>query len=228
MIISFASSKGGVGKSTTAASVASGLALTGARVQVIDLDQAAALSRWSRKVNIPTLTIDAVPREDFTRYFRDLFASNPPDHVVIDLPGVRETTVLKAMARSDLVIIPSQASELDLYEALRVVSDIKAVAEETGRAVPYRLLLTKVFPLRMRVTDYAYDEMARHGLPLFRTALVERSAYKEMFLTGRPPSVAEPGKGAGQEISQLIDEILSLGAGQGSDSATPRKAERAA
>ncbi|HRO48931.1 MAG TPA: ParA family protein [Hyphomicrobium sp.] len=224
MIISFASSKGGVGKSTTAASVAAGLALTGARVQVIDLDQAQALSRWSRKVAIPGLTIDAVAREDFTGYFLELFTGTPPDHVIIDLPGVREATVLKAIARSDLVIIPSQASELDLYEALRVVSDIRAVGQETGRGVPYRLLLTKVFPLRTRVTDYAYDEMERHGLPLFRTALVERSAYKEMFLVGTPPSVAEPNKGAGLEIGILIDEILAIGAGEG----TTRKAEHAA
>lgn len=228
MIISFASSKGGVGKSTTAASIAAGLALMGARVHVIDLDQAEALSRWSRKVAVPGLSIAAVAREDFTGYLRDLMATNAPDHVVIDLPGVREATVLKAIARSGLVVIPSQASELDLYEALRVVSDIRAVTQETGRTVPYRLLLTKVFPLRTRVTDYAYEQMARHGLPLFRTALVERSAYKEMFLTGVPPSVAEPEKGAGLEIRALLDEILGLDAGQGADGGEPREAERAA
>lgn len=228
MIISFASSKGGVGKSTTAASIAAGLALRGARVQVIDLDQAQALSRWSRKVDIPGLAIAAVAREDFTNTFLELFTGTPPDHVIIDLPGVREATVLKAIARSDLVIIPSQASELDLYEALRVVSDIRAVIQETGRAVPYRLLLTKVFPLRTRVTDYAYDEMGRHGLPLFRTALVERSAYKEMFLVGTPPSLAEPNKGAGLEISALIDEILHIGEGEADQPDATRKAERAA
>lgn len=228
MIISFASSKGGVGKSTTAASVAAGLALTGARVQVIDLDQAQALSRWSRKVDIPGLAIAAVEREDFTRYFRDLVADRAPDHIVIDLPGVRETTVLKAIARSDLVVIPSQASELDLYEALRVVSDIRAVAEETGRAVPYRLLLTKVFPLRMRITEYAYAELERLRMPLFRTALVERSAYKEMFLTGKPPSLAEPGKGAGLEVAALIEEMLGLAGGRNEGDGQRLQAEHAA
>ncbi|HRD78716.1 MAG TPA: ParA family protein [Hyphomicrobiaceae bacterium] len=228
MIISFASSKGGVGKSTTAAAVAAGLALAGERVQVIDLDQAQALSRWSRRVTIPGLAIAAVAREDFPAYFRDLQAGDPPDHVLIDLPGVRETTVLKAIARSDLVVIPSQASELDLYEALRVVSDIRAVAAETGRAVPYRLLLTKVFPLRTRVVDYAYAEMARHGLPLFRTALVERSVYKEQFLTGRPPSLAEPDKGAGREIADLIAEMQAVAAGEEGRGAAGWQAEHAA
>lgn len=210
MIISFASSKGGVGKSTTCAAVAAKLAASGDRVLVLDLDQSRALSRWAKKIQLPGLAIAAVEREAFTATFRNLIAADKPDHILIDLPGVRETTVLKAIARSDLVVIPSQASELDLYEALRVVGDIRDVVEETGRAVPYRLLLTKVFPLRMRVTDYAYAELARLGLPLFRTALIERSAYREMFLTGRPPTDAEPGKGAGLEIDALVTEMRAL------------------
>jgi chromosome partitioning protein len=219
MIIAFASSKGGVGKSTTCAAVAAKLASSGERVHVLDLDQSRALSRWGRKISMPCLSITAVERDAFTAVFRDLISSERPDHVLIDLPGVRETTVLKAIARSDLVVIPSQASELDLYEALRVVGDIRDVVEETGRAVPYRLLLTKVFPLRMRVTDYAYAEMARLGLPLFRTALIERSAYREMFLTGRPPTQSEPGKGAGLEIDSLVTEMRAVvsRAGQGTE-----------
>lgn len=222
MIVSFASSKGGAGKSTTCASIAARLALGGDSVHVIDLDQSRALTRWGRKVTIPGLTVAAVERDDFTAYFRDLVTGTAPDHVLIDLPGLRETTVLKAIARSELVIIPSQASELDLYEALRVVSDIRDVVEETGRPVPYRLLLTKVFPLRMRVTDYAYAELARLGLPMFRTALIERSAYRELFLTGRSPTETEPGKGAGAEIEALVAEIIDAivdGAGQGREAA---------
>ena len=44
-------------------------------------------------------------------------------------------------------------------------------------------------------------------MPLFRTALVERSAYREMFLNGQPPTVTEAGKGAGVEVLSLLAEI---------------------
>lgn len=98
------------------------------------------------------------------------------DHICIDLPSNREVTLFKAIARSDLVIIPAQASEPDLREALIIVGDIRDVRETAGRAIPYRLLLTQVYPLRTRVTDFAYAKLERHGLPLFRTALVQRSA----------------------------------------------------
>jgi chromosome partitioning protein len=210
MIITFASSKGGVGKSTTCAAVASALALDGARVLLIDLDQNRTLERWSRKAPIKGLTVSAIETSKFGAFFRESEAAGKYDHICIDMPGSREVTLFKVLARSDLVVIPAQASEPDLREALVVVSDIRDVGETTGRAIPYRLLLTKIYPLRTRVTDFAYAELARLGLPLFRTALVERSAYREMFLNGQPPTVSEPDKGAGLEVKSLLAEIKAI------------------
>ena len=210
MIVSFASSKGGVGKSTSCAAIGAALALKGKRVLILDLDQNRTLARWAPKTNIPGLTVKALERDSFTSFFRKAVASGKFDAILIDLAGTREATVLKAIARSDLVIIPAQASEPDLREALVVVSDIRDVAEEKAGTIPYRLLLTKVYPLRTRVTDFAYAELARHGLPTFRTALVERAAYREMFLNGRPPSFTEPTRGAGVEIAALLEEIRDV------------------
>ena len=212
MIVTFASSKGGVGKSTTCAAVASTLALSGEKVLLIDLDQNRTLDRWARRAPLDGLTVKAIEPSKFSAFLREQEASAEFDHICIDLPGSREVTLFKALARSDLVIIPAQASEPDLREALVVVGDIRDIAETTGRQIPYRLLLTKVYPLRTRVTDYAYAELERHGLPLFRTALVERSAYREMFLNGRPPTLTEKGKGAGLEIESLVGEIRGIAA----------------
>ena len=210
MIITFASSKGGVGKSTTCACIAAELALQGGRTLLIDLDQNRTVDRWARKAPIIGLTVVAIETSKFSAYFREQEASGEFDHILIDLPGTREVTLFKALARSDLVVIPAQASEPDLREALVVVSDIRDVRETTNRVIPYRLLLTKVFPLRSRVTDYAYQQMEQHGLPMFRTVLVERSSYKEMFLTGEPPTRSESGKGAGAEVQALLAEIRAV------------------
>ena len=210
MIITFASSKGGVGKSTTCAAIASALAIGGDRVLLIDLDQNRTLERWSRKAPIEGLTVAAIEPNKFGAFFREKRASGEFEHICIDMPGSREVTLFKVLARSDLVVIPAQASEPDLREALVIVSDIRDVGETSGRVIPYRLLLTKVYPLRTRVTDFAYAELARLGLPLFRTALVERSAYREMFLNGQPPTVTEAGKGAGLEVENLLAEIHAI------------------
>lgn len=208
MIVSFASSKGGVGKSTACAAIASRLALRGEQVLIIDLDQNRTLERWGRKAKLPGLQVKAIERDRFTQEFRETVAAGDIDNILIDLAGAREATVLKAIARSDLVVIPAQASEPDLREALVVVSDVKDVAEEKGAPIPYRLLLTRMSPLRTRVKDFAYEELARHGLPIFRTVMVERVAYKEMFLTGQPPVPSDGGAGA--EIAALTSEIEEI------------------
>ena len=207
MIIAFASSKGGVGKSTICAAIGARLAQRGEEVLILDLDQNRTVERWGRKANIKGLTVKAIERDSFTTVICEAAVTNTVDHILIDLAGTREATVLKAIARSDLVVIPAQASEPDLREALVVVSDIKDVGEEKGAPIPYRLLLTKMPALRTRVTDFAYQELARQSLPIFRTVMVERVAYREMFLTGFPP---DPTSGAGAEIAALATEMEDI------------------
>ncbi len=207
MIISFASSKGGVGKSTVCAAVGARLAQRGEVVLILDLDQNRTLERWGRKTKVTGLLVSAIERDAFTTVFRETVTAGTADHILIDLAGAREATVLKAIARSDLVVVPAQPSEPDLREALVVVSDIKDVAEEKGAPIPYRMLLTKMPSLRTRVTDFAYQEVARHGLPMFKTVIVERTAYKEMFLTGLAP---EAMSGAGAEIAALTSEMEDI------------------
>lgn len=209
MIVSFASSKGGVGKSTSCAAIGARLAQRGETVLIIDLDQNRTLERWGRKANVPGLTVKSIERDDFTNVFRETTLAGDVDHILIDLAGAREATVLKAIARSELVIIPAQASEPDLREALVIVSDIRDVAEEKGAPIAYRVLLTKMHPFRTRVTEFVYNELARHGLPIFRTVMIERAAYKEMFLTGAPPSASDTA-GAGAEMSALTSEIEQI------------------
>jgi chromosome partitioning protein len=210
MILVFASSKGGVGKSTSCAAVGSALALSGERVLIIDLDPNGTIARWSRKLTLEGLTVQPVKPAEFTNVLNKHKASGAFDHVLIDLMGTREATMLKALGFADLVIIPAQTSEPDLREALVISQDVRDLSEMIGEPIPYRLLLTKVYPLRTRVTDFVIKELARLKLPSFRSVLVERTAYREMFLSGEPPSRAESAKGAGPEIAALLDEIRAL------------------
>ena len=183
MILTFASSKGGVGKSTTCAAVASAMALDGARV--IDLDQNRTLDRWSRKAPIPGLTVSAIEPQKFGAFFREQEASQEHDHICIDLPGNREVTLFKALARSDLVVIPAQASEPDLREALVVVSDIRDVGDTTGRknSVPASAheSLSAAHPR---------DRLRLRGTGAARVATVPDRARRALGLSGDVPERA--------------------------------------
>jgi chromosome partitioning protein len=225
MILVFASSKGGVGKSTACAALASALALEGQSVLIIDLDQNQTLARWRRSFDIPYVTVEAIAPAQFIAYIDEQIDSGLYDHILIDLMGARERTQLAAYALADLVIIPAQASEPDLREAVVVAKDVLTIARETGRTIPFRLLLTKMSPLKTRVGEYASSQLAEKNMPCFQTVLVERVGYREMFLTGELPTLGEKGKGAGGEIDNLLLEIRTAVARNSGEVAEPELQE---
>lgn len=209
MIIVFASSKGGVGKSTTCAALGAYLADRGARVHILDLDQNQTLAVWSERGPIDNLDVAAVAPDDFSEAFRAA-GQGGADHIFIDLAGVREITLMKAIGKADLVVIPSQHSEPDVRQAMTIVSDIQDIEETLGRAVPYRVLFTKVRPLRTRLDQFIEEELGREGINRFSTVLVDRISYKEMFLNGIPPHRKERDRGAGGELTALAGEIDAI------------------
>ena len=63
-IISFASTKGGVGKTTAAAAIAAEFALDGYKVAILDCDPNGHLARWGKLAGIANLTVhDGVTEE---------------------------------------------------------------------------------------------------------------------------------------------------------------------
>lgn len=209
MIIVFASSKGGVGKSTTCAALSALLAARGERVHLMDLDQNQTLAVWAQRGRIGNLDVAAVQPEQFSEHFREA-GQGGFDHIFIDLAGVREITLMKAIGKADLVIIPAQHSEPDVRQAMMIVSDIQDIEETLERTVPYRVLFTKVRPLRTKLDQFIEDELAREKIARFAVHLVDRISYKEMFLNGVPAHAKEPERGAGAELAMLASEIESI------------------
>lgn len=241
MQIVFASSKGGVGKSTSCAALAALLAGRGEATAVLDLDQNRTLDAWAeasgiagldadggvveRRANgatLPGLAIRAVAADDFADAFRAARAAGWM-HLFVDLPGIREVTLMKAVAKADLVMIPAQHSEPDIRQAMTIARDIRDIEETLGRAIPHAVLFTKVRPLRTRLDRFVEGELDRSGLARFATPLVDRIAYKEMFLDAVAPHAKETDRGAGPELAALLDEMQAMtgqATGQGSASTT--------
>src|ERR1700750_1943062 len=102
--ISFASSKGGAGKSTSAVLLATELAERGASVTIIDADPNQPVMRWSRKPGRPNglIVIGGVTEETLIDTIDE--AARKTTFVIIDLEGTASLMVAQAMSRTDLVI----------------------------------------------------------------------------------------------------------------------------
>ncbi len=169
--------------------------------------------RWHRqhRVRLPGLTMTAVPAAEFSTHLKELTAQGGFDYLLIDVAGVYEKAMLQAMGRSNLVIIPAQPSEPDVYEATKVVRDLTDLNESFGGQVPYRVLLNLFEPLDPHYQRHAVAEIERLKLHRFANVLHKRAPYREAFMNGLVPHFAErqrePIRKAVAEVDAVLAEI---------------------
>lgn len=215
MIITLASSKGGVGKSTTTAALAGALAHRGLTVHIVDLDSNHTVSRWLGDGGAtPHLSVSVADPQDLTEHLSAVERAHKPDVTLIDIAGTYERALTVAVARAHLTIIPAAPSEADLFEAARVARHIRSVFQAFGREPLFRLLLTRVQALASHAQVHACAEIERLKLPAFASVIQQRAAYVEIGLSGLPPHFAEQSRAtvikAVAEIDALVAEIGAL------------------
>ena len=184
--IAFISPKGGVGKTTAATVLATQLARK-SRVIVIDADPNRPIAAWARLGGKPdTLSvISDVSQENIIERIEE--ASTQAAFVVVDCEGTASLTVAYAIGSADLVIVPTQGSQLDAKEAARALSLVKNQERQSRRKIPHAVLLTRTNPIiRPRTLTHVQAEFARHGVLLLDTQLNEREAFRAMFSFGGP------------------------------------------
>src|SRR3954465_11834493 len=141
--IVFASPKGGAGKSTSAVILATELAGKGANVTVIDADPNKPVSRWAKRPAKPEnlAVISDVTEGTIIDAIEE--AARQTSFVIVDLEGTASMMVPYAMSRADLVIIPTQGSELDAAEAAKAIKLVRDQEKYGRRRIPFAILFTR-------------------------------------------------------------------------------------
>lgn len=206
MIITLASSKGGVGKSTITGCLAGAWAAGGDTVHIVDLDSNRTVSRWfSDPQRRPkAISISAPDPANLTDHLSKLAATTDPDLILIDIAGSYERALTVAVARAHLTLIPAAPTEADIFEASRVARHITSVFAAFSRDPLYRLLLNRVQPLSSGAQLYATLEIVRLQLPRIKTRVLQRAAYEELGLSGQPPHFADKKR---PTVAKAIEEL---------------------
>ena len=141
--IAMVTPKGGAGKSTSAVILGTEIARRGAAVTMIDADPNKPLSDWARQPGRPeNLTVLAeVTEENIIEEIESAAQKTP--FVIVDLEGTASMTVAYAVSRADLVIIPTQGSQLDAKQATRAIKLIQQQERAFGRKIPYAILFSR-------------------------------------------------------------------------------------
>jgi chromosome partitioning protein len=214
-VISIANPKGGAGKSTTALVLGTTLASKGASVSIIDCDPNQPIKAWATGSSTSTVRILSditesriVPVIDQERSERQF--------VIVDLEGTASRMVSRSIARSDLVLIPMQASAVDAAQAARAVGLVREEEQVLSRPIPLRVLFTRTSPqIPTRNEKLIMDELRGSGVPLLTTHLNQRTAFQSLFtyklaLEELDPSAVNGLEGAVANAYRLAGEIIEV------------------
>lgn len=209
MIITLASSKGGVGKSTLTGCLAGVWAASGHTVHIVDLDSNRTITRWfgDEDQRPRGLSVAAPDPADLTAHLESTIADTDPDLVLIDVAGAYERALTLSAARAHLTLIPASPTEADIYEAGRIARHIAAAFAAMGREPLYRLVLNRVPSLASGAQLFAITELIRLKLPRIRTRIMQRAAYEEMGLSGLPPHFADRKRPTVAKACQELDAL---------------------
>jgi chromosome partitioning protein len=208
--LSIASAKGGCGKTTLAVLLGAELALDGYKVALLDCDlnQHASAFGKKAKATLPGLTVvgDVTDANVLTELKK---AEAEQDIVLIDLPGGSSTLALKALQRSHFVLVPAQASLLDARDATKTIAQIDDAQELARAPIARAVMWTRFQPgFESKSARHVRESLEGQGLPILKSVLMERAAFREMYITGQVPRQTDPTGGPAANISALAIEVL--------------------
>lgn len=185
-VISVASPKGGCGKTTSCLVLATTLAAGGASVTILDADPNRPIVNWkSRDQTKSTVNIIGDVTEKSIIAAIEEQASKV-QFVFIDLEGTASLLVSRALSRSDVVVIPMQASAVDAQEAAKALNLVRAEEEAFKREILHRVLLTRTNTVvKTRNERMILDELRSQNIPMLTNHLNQRVAFSSMFTWGQ-------------------------------------------
>lgn len=187
--------KGGVGKTTFSVLLAEAAADAGAEVLLVDADPQGSAMAWADAAaaegSALRSTTVALPTSDLGRRIDAIAGGH--DHVVVDTPPGDLSIVAAAVRQSDVVLVPSQTTLMDL-DRVRATLDVAS-----GAGKPAAVVLSRV---RTGTRSFTGAREALDGaeLPLLDAIVPQREAIAALYGTRPTTSQLLP-------FREVLDEL---------------------
>jgi chromosome partitioning protein len=216
-VVAFVSPKGGAGKTTAALVLALGLAERGQRVAIIDADPNRPLLHWSTMADRPGgIAVHPAPTPPDVRDAYGDARRQGVDWIILDTEGSERGAMAFMTVRPDLVLMPMAGSLMEAVQAVKAADMVKAFSHRSRREIPHRCLLTRIPPLiRTRSLKALVERVRNHQIDFLPTALLEKEAFRALFLMGGGFETLEANGVSGvatarANASAYVDAVLEL------------------
>jgi|GEM_PF-6282898 len=215
IIIAVVNQKGGSGKSSLVMAIADDLASRGYKVIILDTDVQVTIKNWmARRMETnpdlpsPSLYVTA---QRFTRASL-LSDFNNADYIIIDGPGGRDAGVDMmtscCIAASDLTIIPTNTSVLDLDQTRHTIELVKQRQALTDGMPLCRSIVSRAVTTKITYRDTLAFFQAFEITKLSRD-MSSRTLFESLPTSGLSP-IYSGDKRMVSETRAITDEVLSL------------------
>jgi chromosome partitioning protein len=202
MIVTVASNKGGVGKTTTAIHIAAYLQ-TLAPTLLVDNDPNRSSTGWATRSEsgLPFRVVDVNQSLKVGRDF---------EHVVFDTKARPDREELKTLAEGcDLMVIPTTPDAMSIEALMGTVDLLRSIG--VGQ---FKILITIIPPYPERDGEDARAMLTANGYPLFASGIREAKAFKQAALAGKIVSEIKSPRAAAcwADYAKVGAELVPVGA----------------
>jgi chromosome partitioning protein len=195
MIITVASYKGGVGKTTSSVHLAAILQRK-APTLLVDGDPNRSATGWLKRGALPFKIID---ERLLARYARDY------QNIVIDTEArPSEEDMATLVEGCDLLVLPTTPDVLALEALQLTINTLESIGAKS-----YKVLLTIVPPKPSRDGDEARAMLKKGSVPVFKSQISRLVAFQKAALEGVPVDLAKDARAekAWREYLAVAEEI---------------------
>jgi chromosome partitioning protein len=219
-IITIASTKGGVGKSTLTSNLITQMSAMGHKVVCIDADLQNSLFKWNKirelmikqGQQLSSVFMVSTQGEALITIAQERSAQG--DYVFIDSAGVDDPNTRTALVKADYILTVSPPTAVDLWELDTMLKLVRSLEQKVNRTIPLLLAFNRVSTNKNSKTIQDaltfLDESRLFFSYVFESVIKDRISFQYAFREGKSITEYTPiDQSARTEIHQLCNELIA-------------------